>query len=401
MFFLLAFGSGLTFLLTLSTLSLWLADIGVESKYIGMMSFITIPYSFKFLLAPFIDSSNVKNWLKVSLIGQFISIIAISLHNPLDSLVLTAVFGFIIAVFSSVHDIIIDKIRIENKMAKGKSCALESIGFRSGMLVSGAITVYIASFFSWKVAYIVMSIYPLTALFFLKKFIFKTNIPSERFSFGFIKDFKIHILVLLLCFKCVDSSLNSMLPTYFVENGISKIDYANVSKISGSILMIIGAGIAGIFIQKMGTIKSVYITIIMQFISSALFLIHDKNTILLFVGISSFASGFTGTIFLSLVSKFCFGSHTASKFTVLYSLGSVGRIIFSTFSGFIVSNAGYQMLFLYIALLTIFLIMTTAKVSKEERLQKALRENLKKRKATSTDEKVITEIKKKRQNTKT
>jgi hypothetical protein len=44
--------------------------------------------------------------------------------------------------------------------------------------------------------------------------------------------------------------------------------------------------------------------------------------------------------------------------------------------------------------------MTTAKVSKEERLQKALRENLKKRKATSTDEKVITEIKKKRQNAK-
>src|SRR5215475_11639573 len=49
------FSSGLPLLLTLSTLSYWLAKLGVSKTSIGLFAAVGIPYSFKFLWAPLLD----------------------------------------------------------------------------------------------------------------------------------------------------------------------------------------------------------------------------------------------------------------------------------------------------------------------------------------------------------
>ena len=46
------FSSGLPLLLTLSTLSYWLAKLGVSKTSIGLFALVGTPYSFKFLWAP-------------------------------------------------------------------------------------------------------------------------------------------------------------------------------------------------------------------------------------------------------------------------------------------------------------------------------------------------------------
>ena len=51
----LGFASGLPLLLTLSTLSIWLAEEGVTKTAIGLFALVGIPYSLKFLWAPLID----------------------------------------------------------------------------------------------------------------------------------------------------------------------------------------------------------------------------------------------------------------------------------------------------------------------------------------------------------
>ncbi|MGE3968521.1 MAG: MFS transporter, partial [Dongiaceae bacterium] len=45
---LMGFSSGLPLLLTLSTLSYWLAKVGVDKTAIGLFALVGIPYSFKF-----------------------------------------------------------------------------------------------------------------------------------------------------------------------------------------------------------------------------------------------------------------------------------------------------------------------------------------------------------------
>lgn len=49
------FSSGLPLLLTLSTLSYWLAKRGIDRTSIGLFALVGAPYSFKFLWAPLLD----------------------------------------------------------------------------------------------------------------------------------------------------------------------------------------------------------------------------------------------------------------------------------------------------------------------------------------------------------
>ena len=49
------FASGLPLLLTLSTLSYWLAKLGVDKTTIGLAALLGLPYTLKFLWAPLLD----------------------------------------------------------------------------------------------------------------------------------------------------------------------------------------------------------------------------------------------------------------------------------------------------------------------------------------------------------
>jgi PAT family beta-lactamase induction signal transducer AmpG len=51
----LGFSSGLPFLLVFSTQSAWLREAGVSTEHIGLMSWVALAYSFKFLWAPLLD----------------------------------------------------------------------------------------------------------------------------------------------------------------------------------------------------------------------------------------------------------------------------------------------------------------------------------------------------------
>jgi len=49
------FSSGLPLLLTLGTLQLWLDEVSIDLSIIGFFVWVRLPYSFKFLWAPFMD----------------------------------------------------------------------------------------------------------------------------------------------------------------------------------------------------------------------------------------------------------------------------------------------------------------------------------------------------------
>src|SRR5437773_8156676 len=51
----LGFASGLPLLLTFSTLSAWLASVGIKRATIGAFALVGTPYSLKFIWSPLID----------------------------------------------------------------------------------------------------------------------------------------------------------------------------------------------------------------------------------------------------------------------------------------------------------------------------------------------------------
>ena len=119
---LLGFASGLPYMLVFSTLSAWLRDVGISLTEIGFFAWLVLTYSLKFLWAPFVDRYSVigfrifgkrRGWILFSQFMIFLSLIGMSLIDPLQNLKILALMAFFAAFFGSIQDIAIDALRIE------------------------------------------------------------------------------------------------------------------------------------------------------------------------------------------------------------------------------------------------------------------------------------------------
>lgn len=405
LFLFLGFISGIPFLLILSTLTFWLTELKIPNTIIGMFMFTTIPYSLKPLWAPCIDNFNIPflgsfleskySWGVASNILLTISIVGLGFSDPQQNLGITIFFAFLVSFCAATQDIVIDTLRIDLTPynLSGVVSAMESIGFRSGMITSGTVALYIAEYFSWSIAYGVMGcivIFGSLAFCSLnrssltrkrvniqeiihndKKKSFnsflvaqKTVSKSNLIGFFFYPVYHIisqknisFILAFVFFFKVADSSLNSMSAPFIHDLGFSKIEYANISKFFGTIMMMAGSIAGGLWISRWNTLLCLKAYGYLQIISAIMFIIqthmgYNHVCLALTLGLESFVSGFGSVAFLAYLSKFCISS-TATSFTLFYSFGSLFRVLISLAAGCCADHLGWIILFCLVILFTI------------------------------------------------
>jgi PAT family beta-lactamase induction signal transducer AmpG len=375
--------SGLPFLLTLSTLSFWLAESGVSKTTIGLFMLVSLPYSLKFLWAPFTDHFSLpfltkrfgkrRSWALLSQAGLLASLIALAHCDPTEGIALIALSSFFVSFFSASQDIIIDAYRIEILKAEygGAGAALEAIGFRFGMLASGAGALYIAHTFSWRTAYLTMGFGIILGMILFcvisepKSKKLTALSPNLKMSLRqwlhtlFIvpwiqlpkKRELIYLLAFIFCFKMGDTVLNAMCAPFLCDLGFSKIEFANITKVFGITLMVFGGLLGGVMIHRLGILQSTVMCVALQGISCLMYVIqslvgYHLNVLIITVGVESFCSGMVSAIFIAYISNFCRQPYTASHFTLLYSFGSFCRVIISALAGWSADHIGWTPLFL-------------------------------------------------------
>lgn len=148
--FLMGFASGLPFLLSGATLSIWLTEEGVSLTTIGLFALVGTPYNLKFLWAPFIDRVPLpvldnllgrrRSWMVLIQAGLMAAIIGLGLSNPHAAPGITAFSALCVAFFSASQDIVIDAYRIDilDEDQQGAGAAMTQAGYRFGLLASGA-----------------------------------------------------------------------------------------------------------------------------------------------------------------------------------------------------------------------------------------------------------------------
>lgn len=157
---LLGFSAGLPILLIFSTLSVWLREAGVERSAVTFFSWAALGYSFKFIWAPIIDLLPVpyisgklgrrRAWLLVSQLSIVVAIVLMGSINPQqESLALMALAAVFLGFSSATQDIVIDAYRIESAKESMQAllASMYIAGYRVGMLVAGAGSLFIASSF--------------------------------------------------------------------------------------------------------------------------------------------------------------------------------------------------------------------------------------------------------------
>jgi PAT family beta-lactamase induction signal transducer AmpG len=167
--FLMGFASGLPFLLSGATLTIWLTEAGVSLTTIGLFASVGTPYNVKFLWAPLIDRVPVpvlskklgrrRAWMVMIQLGLMTSIISLGLSEPQSAPFTTAILALAVAFFSASQDIVIDAYRIDilEENQQGAGAAMTQAGYRFGLLCSGAGALYLASVTDWSVVYAIMA----------------------------------------------------------------------------------------------------------------------------------------------------------------------------------------------------------------------------------------------------
>ena len=224
----LGFSSGLPILLVFSTLSVWLTKAGIERSTVTLFSWAGFAYAFKFLWSPLVDKVGVpffsnmghrRSWLLIIQLLIIFSLILTSINDPKNNIIITAICITLVAFFSATQDIIIDAYRIESvdQKLQGSLSSMYIAGYRIGMLVGGAGSLWLASYWGsesydygvWKKVYLTMSLLMLIGIIAnlissepkkLRKFSKKTKLQFRFF---------LNILISVLIFIFIYSNVNN------------------------------------------------------------------------------------------------------------------------------------------------------------------------------------------------
>ena len=364
------FSSGLPLLLTGSTLKFWLREEGLDLSTIGFFSLVGLPYTLKFLWAPFMDRfvptdfGRRRSWMLISQITLGLSICAIALTNPHTHLPSVVALCLLITFFSASQDIVLDAYRREalqdEELGIGSSVFI--YGYRLGMLVAGALALFLADqdFFSWQDVYLIMGarmLIGILATCMAQEPERDFPIPSslqEAIVGPFVEFFSrpqaLLILAFILLYKIGDSMGSEMISPLMVDLGISKTQYAMVVKLFGMVALIGGGLLGGLVVYRLGIIRSLWIFGILQMISTAGFVILAMagNHIIILTAVIAFetiTSGLGQTAYVAFMASMTNKQFTATQYALLTSLMGVPRVIAGSTTGVLAEWMGWEMFY--------------------------------------------------------
>jgi len=398
---LLGFSAGLPFSLVSSTLSAWLADEQVSLSVIGYFSLVGIAYSIKVFWAPVVDRLPLpllyrlfgrrRSWMLLAQAGIALGLFGISemdMHLHLQEVALLSV---LIAFCSATQDIAIDAYRIEAVVAKyqGAMAAMYVFGYRLALLVAGAGVLYLAEFVSWKTAYQAMAAAMLVGILttlsiaepehdadirakaieekiesalgvdkampvlasFLKWFSDAVVSPFVEF---FQRNGKTAVWILLLIgiYKISDIAMGVMALPFYMDLGFSKKDIADVSKIFGFFMTIIGTSLGGMLVVRFGIMRPLLLGAILAAATNLLFaaLASTKPSLALLAGVISadnLSGGIAAATFIAYLSSLTNTAYTATQYALFSSLMTLPAKLIGSFSGDIAMSFGYHVFFIY------------------------------------------------------
>jgi len=370
--FAMGFASGLPLLLTLSTLSLWLAEAGIDKTTIGLFALVGVPYSVKFLWSPVIDRVPLpplttvlgrrRGWCIAIQALLILAILAMAMTDPRIDPSQTALAALAIAFLSASQDIVIDAYRIEilNEHEQGAGAAATQAGYRIGLLASGAGALFIASGFGWFTAFVAMALLMglsmVVVLLAPEPAVYTADLNQATKRHGLLGHFKVAvldpladffsrsgwapILAFILLYKFGDAFAGVMANPFYIEMGFTKVEIASVSKVFGLAATLAGVFIGGAVVARIGVLRALLWCGILQMLSNLMFAVqakagHDIVVLFATIGLENFSGGMGSAAFVAYLSVLCNVAYTATQYALLSSFMAFGRTVLSSTSGWV------------------------------------------------------------------
>ncbi|HEU0134959.1 MAG TPA: MFS transporter, partial [Allosphingosinicella sp.] len=345
----LGFSAGLPFLLVFGTLSAWLREAGISRTEIGLLSWIGFAYAWKFLWAPVVDRYGVpilarwlgrrRSWMALAQFTIAVGLCLIALSDPRSALWVTVSAALLVAFASATQDVVIDGWRIDvaESSRQGLMAAAYQLGYRLALICAGAGALYVAELVSWRAAYFAMAGLMVVGLLGTllaapaevtarQKLPFAAAIIEPLADLVRRKELMIvPILLLVALFRLPDIVAGVMANPLYIDLGFSKIDIANVSKLYGVWIGIVGAFAGGIALTRLGLWNTLLVGAVIAASSNLMFAwlaVEGPKLELLTLAISvdNFAAGFAGSALIAYMSGLTSPGFAATQYALLSSL---------------------------------------------------------------------------------
>lgn len=412
--FFLGISCGLPLSLLGTSLSFWLKESGLTLGAIGLYSLLRTPLSLKFLWAPLVDRIKLpylsqklgkrRAWGLLFQIGMMISIFGLSALCPEKNIAALKILGVLTAFFIASQDIVVDALRIETIPAEyqGQGAASYQMGYRLGMLFSGAGGLWLASFLGWNIVYFFIGLAGTIgmATLFLMPFSEedeqkenlqtplpchasasssdilseeeKTNPPQRKIPTFLqdlhtivvspFKDFMTRyahwgiILMFIITYKLSNATLGRMAGLFYNKIGFNYTQIAGISNIWGTLATILGTILGGALVMKKGVMKTLFLLGVIEIFTSVGFAIQaflGNNIYFLSVLIAfdNIVGGMGTTAFVAYLSGLCSPLYVTTQYALLSSIMALPKDFFASFAGYFVEWLSWPLFFFMTGLL--------------------------------------------------
>ncbi len=370
------YACGLPLLLTISVLQAWMKEEGVDLTVIGMMALVGLPYTLKFLWAPFLDRFTLpflgrrRGWLLVAQVALILSIAGLGSTNPGNNPWIVAFAAFLVTFFSASQDIVVDAYRREDLSDEelGLGSSLYVNGYRIGMLLASGGGLIMADRIPFSMVYLIM------AACLLPGVLTTLLAPEPQIIVGtpqtikeavidplieyFRRPSALWILAFILFYKIGDTMASNMTTPFYLDIGFSKTEIGAVVKLFGFWATVGGSLVGGVLMLRLGINRSLWVFGVFQALSTACFALLARigHSIPVLSGVIAFenlSSGMGTAAFVAFMASITNKRFTATQYALLTSLMGVPRVMASAPTGFFAKNLGWVSFFIACTLIAI------------------------------------------------
>lgn len=367
-----AYANGLPYLLTASTLGVWLKSYGFTYTSIGLFGLLHLPYAVKFLWAPFLDNVSLpflkralgqrRSWLCLTQLTAMAGLFGMAFLDPLHHWIAFFACGLLVTISAASQHILLLAYQIETLHSRdwGIGEGMSVFAYRMAILTGGGGALGLADFLTWQEIYIFMTLLMLVGLLAVlitqepTSFAIQQNPLSKRLGEAIIGPFKDFmkqkgwraILIFMMLYRLPEHLWNMKQSLFLLDLGFTNLEIATIAKTFGLGASILGSVIGGYWIRLYGYKKILLWSALAHGISSFLFLGQEQlganiPFLYLTIGIEHFLSGVSLTAFFSYQLTCASLTFAATQLALLTSLSQIPGTLSKPLAGLVIDTFGW------------------------------------------------------------
>ena len=422
----LGFSSGLPFLLVFGTLSYWLREAGIARSTIGFISWVALAYGFKWVWAPLVDRLPLplltawlgrrRAWLLLTQLILVAAIAGMAVTDPKLDLQRLVALALVVAFTSATQDIVIDAFRIEtgDPRVQAAMASTYMIGYRLAMISASAGVLWLADWVdpdqagyhhvAWLVGYSAMAALMLVGVITtlvvrepprpeklgnaqeragIDWLAARPGLPSWLLKFAtwiwsamispFV-DFLVRyrwqallLLALISTYRISDIVLGVISNVFYVDLGFTKAEVANVTKVFGVIMTLLGTVVGGVLVNRLGVMRILFTGALLSAATNLLFAAlagmgNSLPALIVVVAMDNLSAGMATAAFVAYLSALTNVSYSATQYALFSSVMLLFPKFLGGFSGVMVDNMGYPAFFTLTAAIGLPVLLLVALV---------------------------------------